>query len=309
MWGFAFRPEGAPHPRQGDWPTGVFRVVFPGYFATMRIPILRGRDVAETDRQGTPGVVVINDVMAKTHWPGVDPIGRRITFDDSTWLTVIGIVKNTVRASLSAPPEDEMFLPFAQRPGYVKGIGASRTMTLVARIACARVQCGVSASAAPIQEAIRSVEHNAPISAVVTFDALLRSATAESRFYLTLLVAFAAIAVVLAAVGVYGVMAYAVSRRTHEIGIRIALGAEPVWVVRSVVAEGVSMASVGAVAGLATALGLTRLMRGILYGVSPTDAWTFAAVTGLLVVVALVASLVPARRATRVDPLVALRAE
>ncbi len=110
MWGFAFRLEGAPHPRPGDWPTATFRVVFPGYFATMRIPILRGRDVAETDRLDTPGVVVINEFMAKTHWPGLDPIGRRITLDDSTWLTVVGIVKDNVRESLSAPHEEEMFL-------------------------------------------------------------------------------------------------------------------------------------------------------------------------------------------------------
>src|SRR5262249_38135285 len=150
---------------------------------------------------------------------------------------------------------------------------------------------------------------NTPISAVATFDALVRSATAESRFYLLLLAAFATIAVVLAGVGIYGVMAYAVSRRTHEIGIRIALGAEPASVMRAVVGEGLAMASTGAVAGVVTALALTRLMRGILYGVSPDDVWTFAAVTALLVAVALAASLVPALRATRVDPLVALRAD
>jgi putative ABC transport system permease protein len=309
MWGFAFRLEGAPHPRPGDWPTATFRVVFPRYFETMRIPILRGRDVAETDRLDTPGVVVINEFMAKTHWPGLDPIGRRITLDDSTWLTVVGIVKDNVRESLSAPHEEEMFFAFAQRPRYLKGLGASRTMTLVARVACPRTECDASTFVAPIRDAIRSVERNAPISAVATFRALARTATAESRFYLLLLAAFAAIAVVLAAVGIYGVMAYAVSRRTHEIGIRIALGAEPGSVMRAVVGEGVSMASIGAAAGLATALGLTRLMRGILYGVSPFDVWTFAAVTALLVAVALVATLVPARRATRVDPLIALRSD
>ncbi len=309
MWGFEFRLEGAPHPRPGDWPTAIFRVVFPRYFAAMRIPILGGRDVAETDRLDAPGVVVINEFMAKTHWPGLDPIGRRITLDDSTWLTVVGIVKDDVRESLSAPHEEEMFLPFAQRPAYLMGRGASRTMTLVARVACPRIECDASAFVAPIRGAIRSVERNAPISAVVTFSALARTATAESRFYLLLLVAFAAIAVVLAAVGIYGVMAYAVSRRTHEIGIRIALGAEPGSVMRAVVGEGLTMASIGAVVGLATALALTRLMRGILYGVSPLDAWTFAAVTALLVAVALGATLVPARRATRVDPLIALRSD
>jgi putative ABC transport system permease protein len=309
MWGFAFRLEGAPHPRPGDWPGATYRVVFPGYFATMRIPILRGRDVTETDRLGTPGVVLINEFMARTHWPGLDPIGRRITLDDSSWLTVVGIVKDNVRESLSAPHEEEMFLPFAQQPRYLKGLGASRTVTLVARVACPRVECDASAYVAPILNTIRSVERNAPISSVVTLSALARIATAESRFYVLLLATFAAIAVVLAAVGIYGVMAYAVSRRTHEIGIRIALGAEPGSVMRTVVGEGLSMASAGAAVGLATALGLTRLMRGILYGVSPLDVWTFVAVTALLVAVALVASLVPARRATRVDPLVALRSD
>jgi predicted permease len=309
LWGFPFRVEGAPRARQGDWPVAIYRVVFPGYFATMRIPILRGRDVAETDRQGTPGVIVINEFMARTHWPGVDPIGQRVTLDDSTWLTVIGVVKNDVRERLSAPPEEEMFLAFAQRKGYSKGTGPSRTMTLVARAACPRTECNAAAFAAPIRDAIRSVERNAPISAVTTLIALTRSATAESRFYLVLLTAFAMVAVLLAAVGVYGVMAYSVSQRTHEIGIRIALGAEPASVLRAIVGRGVSVAAVGAAAGLAVAFALTRLMRGLLYGVSPTDAWTFTAVTALLISVALVATLAPARRATRIDPLVALRTE
>jgi putative ABC transport system permease protein len=309
MWGFPFRVEGTSPARQNEWPTATYRVVFPGYFETMRIPILRGRDVSTADRADAPGVVVINEFMAKRHWPGADPIGRRLTLDDSTWLTVVGVVKNHVRESLTAPAEEEMFLPFAQQPRYVKGLGASRTVTLVARVACARVECNASGFVAPISAAIRSVEHNAPISAVVSFGALARSATAESRFYLTLLTAFAAVAVLLAAVGIFGVITYAVARRTHEIGIRIALGAEPSSVMRSIIGEGLAIVSVGAAAGLASAVALTRLMRGILYGVSPTDAWTFTAVTALLGGVALAASLVPARRATRIDPLIALRSE
>ena len=309
MWGFAFRVEGVARPRTGDWPTATYRVVFPGYFETMRIPILRGRDVAESDRANTPAVVVINEFMAKRYWPGGDAIGKRITFDDSTWVTVVGIVKNHVRESLSAPDGEEFFRPFAQAPRYVKGFGASRTVTLVARVSCPHVECDASQFVGPIRDAIRSVERNAPVSAVVTFAALTRAATAESRFYLTLLTAFAVVALVLAGVGVYGVMAYAVTRRTHEIGIRIALGAEPAVVVRAVVGDGLSMAAAGAGVGLVTAFGLTRLMRGILYGVSPNDAITFAGVTTLLLVVAFAATLVPARRATRVDPLVALRTD
>jgi putative ABC transport system permease protein len=161
----------------------------------------------------------------------------------------------------------------------------------------------------PLRAAIRSAERGAPISAVSTMRAAVDDATAEPRFYLALLAAFAAIAVLLAAVGIYGVMSYSVSRRTHEIGIRIALGAEPSSVLRAVVGQGVRLAAIGTGVGLVVAFGLTRLMKGILYGVSPTDAGTFVGVTGVLFGIALVASALPARRATRVDPLIALRSD
>jgi predicted permease len=308
MWGFPYRVEGQPHPAPGAWPTAMYRVVFPGYFATMRIPILRGRDVAETDRAGTPAVVVINEFMAKTHWPGEDPIGKRLTYDDSSWVTVVGIVKNDVRDRLSAAAAEEIFLPFAQRRAYVNGTGASRAMTLVARVRCRR-ECDATAAAGPIRAAVRAVEHNAPISQIASIETLLESDTAESRFYLVLLSAFAAIAIVLAAVGVYGVMSYAVAQRTREIGIRVALGAEPAMVLRQIVGQGMAVAGVGAGVGLAAALVLTRMMRSILFGVSPTDVPTFIVVAAVLFGIAAAASLIPARRATRVDPLVALRSD
>lgn len=308
-WGFSFRLEGQPIPRPGESPTATYRVVAPGYFETMRIPILRGRDIRASDRADASGVVVINEFMAKKHWPGRDPVGQRLTIDGKTWLTVIGIAKNDVREQWSAPAEEEFFLPFAQERSYAQGRGASRTMTLVARAACRAEGCNPGDLAAPIRAAIRSVERGAPISAVTSMTALVDSATAEPRFYLLLLAGFAAIAVVLAAVGIYGVMSFAVSRRLHEIGIRIALGARPASVMRDVVMQGIGVASAGAGAGLAASLALTRLMRGVLYGVGPTDALTFIMVTGLLLLVAAVATLLPARRATRVDPLMALRAE
>ena len=202
-----------------------------------------------------------------------------------------------------------MFLPFFQQRRYVKGLGASRLMTLVARVACARPECDASTVAPQIRAAIRTVERGAPIIDVRTMRSFVDDATAESRFYLVLLTAFAAIAVVLAAVGIYGIMAYTVSRRTHEIGIRIALGADPGSILRAVVRQGVSLAAIGAGAGLVAAFGLTGLMRSILYGVQPRDSFTFAAVTALLFGVAIAASLVPALRATRVDPLEALRSD
>jgi len=309
IWGFPFRVEGKPRPKPGESPTAAYRVVFPGYFETMRIPIRRGRDIAFSDGPDAPPVVVINEFTAKTHWPGQDPIGKRISIDDSTWVSVIGVVKNDVRDQWSAPAEEEMFLPFFQQPRYMKGLGASRTMTLVVRAACTRDECDPGTLVTPLRAAIRSAERGAPISAVSTMRAAVDDATAEPRFYLALLAAFAAIAVLLAAVGIYGVMSYSVSRRTHEIGIRIALGAEPSSVLRAVVGQGVRLAAIGTGVGLVVAFGLTRLMKGILYGVSPTDAGTFVGVTGVLFGIALVASALPARRATRVDPLIALRSD
>ena len=309
VWGFPFRAESRAHPKTGDWPTATYRVVFPEYFATMGIPILRGRDIAETDRADAPNVVVVNESFANAQWPAGDAIGKRITFDDSTWMTVVGIVRNHVSDQLSAAPRPEMFLPFRQQRAYVNGTGASRAMTLVARLACDRAECDASKFAPPIRAAIHRAERNAPISAVTTMQKLVADATAEPRFYLVLLTAFAAIAVILAAVGIYGVMSYAVSRRTHEIGIRIALGAAPSSVVRVIVRQAITLAAAGAAIGLVAAFALTRMMRGILYGVTPTDAVTFVAVTMLLLGVAILASLIPARRATRVDPLVALRTD
>ena len=309
LWGLSFHVEGKPVPKAGDSPRTAYRVVYPGYFATMRIRLLRGRDVAVTDRMDAPPVVVINEFVARTHWPGQDAIGKRLTMDDSTWVTVVGIVNNDVRHDWAAPPEEEMFFPFAQQRRYVNANGSAGSMTLVVRASCAIRDCDAASLTVPVRAAVRAVEPDAPISAVRTMRSVVEEATAEPRFYLALLVTFAAIAVVLAAVGIYAVMSYAVTRRTHEIGIRIALGAEPATVVRSVVRQGMSVAGVGALVGLMLALALTRLMQGILYGVTSTDAMTFVGVTALLIAIALVASVLPARRATRIDPLVALRSD
>jgi len=303
QWGFRFRVEGRPTPRPGESPTATYRVVFPKYFATMRLPIISGRDIAETDRLDAPPVVVINEFMAKTHWPNENPIGKRIAIGDSTWTTVIGVAKNAVRGSWSAPPEEEMYLSFYQQPRYLKG----GYMTLVARMDCSR-SCDAASLAPSVRGAVRAVERNAPISAIQTMSAVVADATADQRFYLVVLASFAAIAIVLAAVGIYGVMSYTVARRTHEIGIRIAVGADSISLVGVVVRQAMIVASMGAAAGLLMALALTRLMRGVLFGVSPTDATTFLGVTAVLFAVALGASFVPARRATRIDPLTALRA-
>jgi putative ABC transport system permease protein len=248
--------------------------------------------------------------MANTYWRGEDAIGKRITLDDSTWVTVVGIAKNTVRDQWTAPPHAEMFLPYAQQKSFLTSRSSPFTyLTLVARAACPRPGCDVAALVAPIVRAVHDIDRNIAIAEIQTMSSVVEQATAESRFYLVLLGAFAAIAVVLAAVGIYGVMSYSVSRRTHEIGIRIALGAEPSSVLRFIVRQGMTPALAGAGVGIVAAFALTRLMGRLLYGVGPTDPMTFGLVTGVLCAVALVASYLPAHRATRVDPLTALRSD
>ncbi|MDB4876589.1 MAG: permease [Gemmatimonadetes bacterium] len=311
QWGYSFTVDGRPAPKPGDAPSATYRVVFPGYFHTMRIPLLRGRDVSETDRLDAPHVVVINEHMAKTYWPSEDAIGQRIHISgDSTPVTVVGIAKNTVREQWSAPAEEELFVPHAQSSYATDAPSRYAYLTLVVRTVChGQGQCDAATLADPIVKAVRSIDRNVAISEVETMTHIVGQATAESRFYLVLLAAFAGIALTLAAVGIYGVMSYSVSRRTHEIGIRIALGAEPSSVLGFVVRQGMALAMIGASVGLVAAFALTRSMVKLLYGVGPSDLATFVVVTAVLCGVALVASYLPARRATRIDPLVALRSD
>ena len=309
IWGMRFHVQGRPLPRPGERTRAAYRVVFPGYFETMRIPILRGREVAETDRLDAPGVVVINEWLAERHWPGEDPVGKRLTLDDPgenpTWLTVVGVARNAVRSEWAASPEEELFVPFLQTRSYLERMSTGFAyLTLVVRTS------GDPATlASPIRRAVASLDRGAPVSQVQTMEQVVAASTAGPRFHLLLLGAFAGVAVLLAALGIHGVMSYTVSRRTNEIGIRMALGARPADVRWLIVGHGMLVALGGAVVGLAGALGLTRLMSSLLYGVGASDPATFLAVSLLLGAVALTASYIPARRATRIDPLTALRCE
>jgi putative ABC transport system permease protein len=309
-WGRTFRVEGRPLAHRGDAPAATYRVIFPGYFRTMDIPLLRGRDVGEGDNMGAPAVVVVNEFLASRYWPGEDPIGKRITLDDPerdsvSWLTVVGVVKNAVRSEWSASEHEEIYLPFLQNRSYLEGSGAHVAyQTLVIRTS------GEAAALAPaVRNAVWSLDSNLPVSEVQTMDAVVARATAQPRFNLFLLATFATVALVLAAVGIYGVMSYSVSRRTHEIGLRMALGAQPGDVVKVVVGQAMALAIIGASAGLVGALALGRFMSSFLYGVQPSDPLTFVAMAVVLGAVALAASYIPARRATRIDPLLALRHE
>ena len=308
-WGFRFHIEGRPPEPPGKGLVATYRAVFPGYFRTMRIPILRGRDVTDADNLRAPGVVVINDYLARRYWPGEDAIGKRITFDDPaknpSWLTVVGVTKNTARSNWTSPPEEEVFLPYLQNRAYLD----SPTPPFAYLTLVVRAGLDPAALTPAIRGAIHSLDANIPLSEIKTMDHVVGEANGQSRFYLILLGAFATVALVLAGVGIYGVMSYSVSRRTHEIGVRMALGAQGRDVLKLVVFQGIVQALSGVAVGLAGALALGRLMTGLLYGTQPTDPATFAAVVLVLSAVAVAASYIPARRAAKVDPMVALRYE
>jgi len=307
-WLWPFAVEGRARGAPGTSPHAAYRVVLPGYFRAMGIPLLSGRDIGPGDRLDAPGVVVVNEWLARRFWPGESPLGKRITLDDrsspdGSWLSVVGVAKNAVRGEWSAEPQEEIYLSYEQTRTYLERPSSIYTyMTLVAR-----ARGNPVAIAADVRSAIRSLDPAVTIGSVQTMEHVVSGSTAEPRFYLLLLAAFAGSALTLAAVGVYGVMSYAVSRRTREIGIRVALGAERRDVMRLVVGQGMGPALSGAAVGLGTALLVTRLMQSLLYGVRATDALTFLATGPLLALVALGASYLPARRATRIDPLTALR--
>ena len=310
-WGLPFAVQGRPKPRPGESPSARYRVVLPGYFGAMRIALRRGRDFTDLDKEGAPKVVIVNEQMAKATWPGEDPIGQRLTFDDSTWVTVVGVARNVVSSAVAAAPDNELYLPYLQEAGYLRDPKKHHTyFSLVARARCSiRQTCDATVLLDPITAIVRSIDRNVAIAEPVTMTQALDSATADTRFYVVLLGVFAVIAVTLAGLGIFGVMHYLVAQRTREIGIRVALGAEPARVVRLVIGEGMRLAVTGSVVGVVGALLLTRLMAGMLYGVGATDVVTFAGTSMLLLAVAAFASWVPARRATRIDPLRALRSD
>jgi putative ABC transport system permease protein len=309
LWDRSLIIEGRPIPRPGEAEDAVYRMVLPGYFRTMNIPILKGRDFAQSDGLQSPAVVVINEVMARRCWPGEDRLGKRFAFEDSLpnpqWITVVGVAKNSAEKDWGAQLAPEMYLPYLQSREYLEGsVSQFSYLTLVVR---STGDPAVLTSA--IEHNIGVLDKNVTVSQVQTMEQAVTDATAEPRFYLLLLGAFAGVALVLAAVGIYGVMSYSVSRRTHEIGLRMALGARTGDVIRLVTRQGLLLALCGAAVGLAGAFGLARLMSSLLYGVQPDDPLTLTGVLLVLVAVALIATYLPARRATKVDPMVALRYE
>jgi predicted permease len=306
QWGYPFWIEGQAIPAPGEEPDAAYRLALPGYFATMGMRILRGRVIEERDAATTQPVAVINEYMAKRYWPNEDAVGKHFAMDDPAkagadkvkWITVVGVVKNAVRSDWAEPPEEEVFLPYPQN----HGVGAY--LTLVVRTAG-----DPGAAGQAIESAIWSVDRDVTISEVQPMEAVVTRANSQARFSAALLAAFAVVALLMSAVGIYGVMAYAVARRRQEIGVRMALGASRGDVLSGILRQGMAMALAGAVIGVVGGLILSRLMGTLLYGVRPSDPLTFAGAAALLTIVALTACYVPARMATRVDPMTALRYE
>ncbi|HVP55858.1 MAG TPA: ABC transporter permease [Candidatus Eisenbacteria bacterium] len=309
QWGLPFTIERRPAPKPGEAPSAVYRVVLPGYFQTMNITLLRGRDISESDNLNAPGVVVINEQFAKRHWPGEDPLGKRITLDDPAknpqWLTVIGVAADAKQDTWTGTPAPEMYLPLLQSKEYLEApSGHFEYITLVTR-----TRKNPAAMTSEIKNTIASIDRNVVMTEITTLDEAVEDANAQSRLELWLFAAFAGTALALAALGIYGVMSYSVSRRTHEMGVRMALGAERGDVVRLVLRQAMVLVAAGTACGILAAFALSRFMANQLYGVKPNDPLTYASVVAVVIAVALLASYFPARRATRVDPMQALRYE
>lgn len=296
-------------PGPADMPDAIYRVATPDYFQTMGIRLLQGRNISDLDTAGASPAVVINETMARTYWPRQNPLGQHIAFSgdkNPNWMTVIGVVKDPMLHDWTGKPYPELYVAAFQDAGFLGNAVPARAnyLTLVVRTAS-----DPAAIASSVKSAIWSLDANLPITSVLTMDDVVAQANAQPRFEMLLLSVFAGVALLLAAVGIYGVMSYTVARRTHEIGIRISLGAARADVLLMVIRQGLILALVGSAVGIVTALILARLMTKLLYGVAPTDPVTFAGVAALLIAVALVACWVPARRATRIDPVSAMRCE
>jgi len=296
--GMSLLIEGRPVAGPSDVPILFFRVVNPRYFQAMQIPLRRGRLFGEQDSETAPRVLIVNETMARRYWPNQDPIGKRLgPGSRDGWMPVVGVVADVHHMSLAQEPDAEIYMPLAQN--------AQAAMNLAIRAAG-----GDPLRLAPsLRRAVMELDREQPISRVASMEQNLADSVATKRISTLLLGFFASVAVLLAAIGIYGVISFSVARRRHEIGVRMALGARGGDVLWMVVGQGTVLAAAGVVLGLAAAFALTRLMSSLLYGVKATDPRVFAAVSLLLLLVAALASFVPARRAARMDPMVSLRHE
>jgi putative ABC transport system permease protein len=297
----SFMPSGAAPLPKGNHPGGSYLLVRPDYFKTMKIPILQGRDLNRSDTKDSPQVIMINEAFVKKHFPDRNPIGQQVFMDQPENKTmareVVGVVGNTRHDSLAEPQGPEMYVPFAQDPG--------RSLDIVLRVSSANL-VGLNAD---VKRAIHEIDKDLYVPALDPMTKFVATHLAQPRFNMILLAVFAGVAMVLAAIGIYGVISYSVTQRTREIGIRMALGAQKTQMLGMVLGQSLTLVAIGITIGFLVALGATRVMATLLYGVGANDFSTYAIVIVLLGGAALLASYVPARRAMKVDPMVALRYE
>jgi putative ABC transport system permease protein len=298
----AFRIEGRPQLSIDQWPHGNYRCVSPDYFRALSIPVVQGRAFEERDDASHPLVVLINQAAADNNFAGENPVGKRIGFggtdrnNQPVWFQIAGVVANVRSIELQEEPLPEVYFSFLQ--------DSFSEMSFVIRS-----QIEPARLAAAAREVVQAVDRAQPVGEIRTMENIVSESVTQPRFNLTLLGIFGGIALILSAAGIYGVTSYTVTQRTHEIGIRMAVGAKEQDVLRLMMRQGIKPAVIGLAVGLAAAIGLTRLMKSLLFGVSPTDPLTFGALALVLLIVSLLACYVPARRATKVDPMIALRYE
>jgi putative ABC transport system permease protein len=308
-WGTFIAVEGRPVPEPGKEDSTIYRFTRPDYFATMRVPMIEGRDFTDHDDASSPKVAIVNQALVRHLFPGEDPVGKRIALagvrKNQEWISIVGVVADMKQQSWADEAGDEVHIPFLQGGQIVSSTNPwLSSMTLVART-------GIDAERAEsaIKSAVWSVDRNLPLSQVETLDHAIGNATWAQRSSLLLVGIFSGVALILVVIGIYGVMSYEVAQRTHEIGIRMALGAGRGGIVRMIANHSVPVTLIGTVCGLGLAVEAVRLMRTMLYQAEALDVATFAIVTVMILVVAMVAALIPARRAMKVDPMIALRGE
>jgi putative ABC transport system permease protein len=296
-----YQVEGAAARSRADRTVAQVNSVSPGYFQTMGIPLLRGRDLSFADSTDGQPVAIVNRTLAEREWPGQDPIGKRVAFgtpseDPNAWITVVGVVADSRRSDLEGetPPAIYFALPQFALP----------FMSVVVRS-----DAGEAAVSRAVRDAVRSIDPELPIDEVRTIEQVLERVTGQPRFRAVLIAVFASVALLLAAVGLYGLISYSVAQRVPELGVRLALGATPSQVARLVVTQGLWLSLIGIGIGIAGALAVARVLQGLLYSISATDPVVYAALAALLLMIAALACYVPARRAMRIDPMTALRAE
>jgi putative ABC transport system permease protein len=303
----SFRIEGRPDIPGQPTPDEEIRFVSPAYFSTMGIPVLKGIAFTDRDNADATRVVVINQALKAKYWPDEDAIGKRITYNgkDSTqiWWEIVGIVGNIKHEGLDTRDQPEVYLP------YLQPLFSTATSRLTALFFVMETKSDATGSVGATRAEIAALDKDQPIFDVKTMEERLNESVAQRRFNMLLIAVFASVAMILAAVGIYGIISYSVAERTNEIGIRVALGAQASDVFRLIIGQGLLLSLIGVGLGVIGAIGITRLMTTLLFNVKPSDPLTFISISGLLIAVALIACFIPARRATKVDPMVALRYE